>query len=182
MDELFLMPPAPVAMPMAYWLSQDVRMMMTSALVLLQPSEAEFNRIMDEIGAAPAGYDMDIVNKIYGDSALGVPHRPYMLLTGEFRNDDHVRYLGIDNLEEQWDPDAVLAEAKFIHFSDWPAEKPYVPYSDYKTSQPDCVKTKKGGQDCRNQALWLRIYADFIRRKQVGIVDCFYAAHGLTCI
>lgn len=67
---------------------------------------------------------MEIVNTLYRDSALLLPHRPYNLLTGEFRNiepNTHDKYLG--NKEEQWDPQAAYREAKFLHFSDWPYPK-----------------------------------------------------------
>ena len=121
MDELFLLPSAPVAMPLAYWFHQEDKVF-TSALMLIEPSMAEFSRLADEIWDGVSGeYDMDIVNRLYGDTALIIPHRPYMLLTGEFRSKDHEAYLG--NADETWDADRVLATAKYLHFSDWPVPK-----------------------------------------------------------
>ncbi len=124
MDELFLLPPAPVAMPRAYWLGFDDRVL-SSQIMLLQPSEFEFRRVVKHIETAASNdYDMEIVNTLYRDSALLLPHRPYNLLTGEFRNiepNTHDKYLGND--EEQWDPQAAYEEAKFLHFSDWPYPK-----------------------------------------------------------
>lgn len=124
MDELFLLPPAPMAMPRAYWLGFDNRIL-SSQIMLLQPSEFEFNRVFRGIEKAKSNdYDMEIVNDLYKDSALILPHRPYDLLTGEFRNTDldtHDRYLG--NNEERWDPSTAFKEAKFLHFSDWPFPK-----------------------------------------------------------
>lgn len=124
MDELFLLPPAPMAMPRAYWLGFDKRVL-SSQIMLLQPSEFEFKRAFQGIEKAKANdYDMEIVNDLYKDSALILPHRPYDLLTGEFRNTEsntHDRYLGND--KEQWDPSAAFKEAKFLHFSDWPFPK-----------------------------------------------------------
>ena len=121
MDELFLLPPSPVAMPRAYWLGPKNKTF-TSGLMLIQPSDFEFGRIMDEITEAPSDmYDMEIMNKLYGDTALVVPHRPYTLVTGEFRSKSHEGYLG--NEEELWDAEKILKDAKYLHFSDWPVPK-----------------------------------------------------------
>ena len=64
---------------------------------------------------------MDILTTLYKNSAMIIPHRPYDLLTGEFRGDDHQKYL--QSPQQEWDPDAVLKEAKYMHFSDWPLSK-----------------------------------------------------------
>lgn len=121
MDELFLTPLCPVAMPRAYWLGSD-DCTLTSLLLLIHPSEFEFNRIMTTVSeAGPAEYDMEIMNKLYKDSALVLPHRPYALLTGEFRSKSHGSYLG--NSLDEWDSEKILMEAKLVHFSDWPVPK-----------------------------------------------------------
>lgn len=121
MDELFLLEPAWVAMPRAYWLGFEGRVL-SSQLLLLQPSEYEFDRVMKATAnAGDNDYDMDILNLLHQDSAMILPHRRYDLLTGEFRRKDHRNYLR-DN-QQQWDPDAVWKEAKYIHFSDWPLPK-----------------------------------------------------------
>ena len=121
MDELFLLEPAWVAMPRAYWLGFEGRVL-SSQLLLLQPSEYEFDRVMNATqNAGGSDYDMDILNTLYQDSAMILPHRRYDLLTGEFRADDHQKYL--QDSQQQWDPDAVLKETKYIHFSDWPLPK-----------------------------------------------------------
>ena len=120
MDELFTIPPAPVAMPRAYWLDFKQRTL-SSQLILLQPSQLEYARIAKAINEEASGYDMEIMNTLYRDSCFVLPHRPYDLLTGEFRSDKHADYLG--SKEEVWDPDEVFKEAKFLHFSDWPVPK-----------------------------------------------------------
>ena len=121
MDELFLLEPAWVAMPRAYWLGFEGRVL-SSQLLLLQPSEYEFDRVMKATATGGDNdYDMDILNLLHQDSAMILPHRRYDLLTGEFRRKDHRNYLR-DN-QQQWDPDAVWKEAKYIHFSDWPLPK-----------------------------------------------------------
>lgn len=121
MDELFLLPPAPVAMPQAYWLWPDQKQM-TSALLLIEPNVGAFNSINEAIQNAVSGkFDMDILNDIYFDSVTTLPHREYMLLTHEFVGSNHTAYFG--NNYESWDPEQVMIKAKFIHFSDWPFPK-----------------------------------------------------------
>jgi hypothetical protein len=91
-------------------------------VILIQPSEFELNRIITAIIASnPGEYDIEIINKLYRGNALVIPYRPYGLLSGEFRNKEHSKYLG--NSEEDWDPEKALRDAKLVHFSDWPVPK-----------------------------------------------------------
>ena len=121
MDELFLLEPAWIAMPRAYWLGFGGRIL-SSQLLLLQPSEHEFDRVLNATeNAGDDDYDMDILNTLYQDSAMILPHRRYDLLTGEFRGDDHQKYL--QDQQQQWDSDVIFQEAKYLHFSDWPLPK-----------------------------------------------------------
>jgi 5-formaminoimidazole-4-carboxamide-1-beta-D-ribofuranosyl 5'-monophosphate synthetase len=121
MDELFNLPPTPVAMPRAYWLGGEKRVL-TSAILVVQPSQFEYSRIEKAITAAKSNeYDMEIMNTLYQNSALVLPHRPYIMITSELYELDHAEYLG--NHEEIWDPEAALRELKLIHFSDWPVPK-----------------------------------------------------------
>ncbi|KAL4955664.1 nucleotide-diphospho-sugar transferase [Aspergillus filifer] len=126
MDELFLLPLCPVAMPRAYWLNPADRTL-SSQLLLIQPSF----RIQPY-------YDMEIDNDLYRDSVLILTHRPYDLLTGEFRSKKHT---------------AVLREAKYLHFSDWPVPKPWLHASSdvVEAEQPSCDTNSITGQedDCR---------------------------------
>lgn len=164
MDELFLMPPCPVAMPRAYWLFPDNKIL-SSQLMLVQPSEVEFDRIMKQVESSSRNdYDMEIVNQLYGDAAMILPHRPYDLLTGEFRGDNHQNYLGTDR--EEFDPVAIYNEAKYLHFSDWPVPKPWIPMSDSvrQDKQPKC-ETKNGQEDCSARELWNGFYSDFTQRR-----------------
>ncbi|KAL4804759.1 glycosyltransferase family 8 protein [Aspergillus unguis] len=169
MDELFLLPSCPVALPRAYWLNPNDRTL-GSQLMLIQPSNFEFSRIMGSISnAGISDYDMEIVNTLYKDSALILPHRPYTLLTGEFRSKNHSSYLG--NEVEEWDPAAVLQEAKYLHFSDWPVPKPWLKADSatIQEQQPICdVDPATGLQDdCRARDLWLGFYSDFAKRRKV---------------
>ncbi|KAF2726178.1 glycosyltransferase family 8 protein [Polychaeton citri CBS 116435] len=171
MDELFLMPSAPVAMPRAYWLEDTL----SSQLVLVEPSQFEFKRIKDAFESrTDADYDMEIVNQLYGDDCIIIPHRKYDLLTGELRVKDrkegHVNYLG--SKEEVWDSDRILKETKFIHFSDWPYPKPWLPAQDEETStvQPECHEVQaadgRTATDCSDQRNWLWVYRDFRERRE----------------
>jgi len=163
MDELFLLPSAPVAMPRAYWLENTL----SSQIVLIEPSEFEFKRIQDAFAQRGLDdFDMEIVNKLYGNDSIVLPHRKYDLVTGEFRSGDHARYLG--SKEEVWDPRKVIDEAKFVHFSDWPMPKPWLPHTNEteRELQPKCEETGKG-EDCRARDIWLHLYADFVERRKV---------------
>ncbi|RDL38128.1 uncharacterized protein BP5553_05561 [Venustampulla echinocandica] len=73
MDELFLLPPCSAAMPRAYWLKKPV---LTSHIMLIQPSASEFARVNKAIKKAGLGtYDMEIVNRLYGTDCVVLPHR-----------------------------------------------------------------------------------------------------------
>lgn len=192
MDELFYSPPSPVAMPRAYWLDFNGRTL-SSQMVLVQPSEFEFTRVMKAIDeAGKSDYDMEILNNLYRDSALIIPHRPYAVLTGEFRSKKHTDYLG--NPLEPWDPVKTFQEAKFLHFSDWPVPKvgfstfsscmvrirvdanfwffqPWIAASPavIQEKQPTCDLNPETGMedDCRARDIWLGVYADFAGRRKV---------------
>ena len=140
MDELFFLPPAPVAMPRAYWLKKPT---LSSQLVLIQPSAREFSRIQNAFhNRDDKDFDMEIVNNLYGQNCAIIPHRRYDLLSGEFRGNDHHKYLG--STQEPWDPDKVLDEAKFVHFSDWPFPKPWIWHSDIEQSKVHCLRSAPG--------------------------------------
>lgn len=166
MDELFLMPSAPVGMPRAYWLDQPF---LSSQLVLVEPSELEMQRVIDAFQhRKPEDYDMEIVNNLYGDNCLIIPHRRYDLLTGEFRADEHYKYLG--SKEEDWDPDRIYDEAKFLHFSDWPLPKPWIVADPNEKDDmaPKCHQRDDGTEDCRDRMKWFFFYDDFRQRRGVS--------------
>ena len=186
MDELLFMEPARIAMPRAYWLSFEDRVL-SSQLLLLQPSNHEFDRLMSATeNAGHNDYDMDILTTLYKDSAMVLPHRPYDLLTGEFRGNDHQNYL--QDPRQDWDPDAVLKEAKYMHFSDWPLPKVwkhntlsnvssltvFEPWlakpEEVDESKPPCrpASTKDQTENCRDQHIWVGAYAEFRRRRKVS--------------
>ncbi|KAF2197057.1 nucleotide-diphospho-sugar transferase [Delitschia confertaspora ATCC 74209] len=170
LDELFQLPPTPMAMPRAYW-SDDKPWPLTSLIMVLQPNTAQFNKFKKAItaGADPSiveanKYDMELLNERYADSALVLPHRPYALLTGEFRSHNHSAYLG--DPDEAWDADKILEEAKLVHFSDWPLPKPWImwPLEGLAEMQPDCGGSHEG--TCRERVIWKGLYDDFRQRRR----------------
>lgn len=54
MDELFLLPPVPLALPRAYWVDFDERVM-SSQVLLIQPSKFEYERNAKAIETAGSG-------------------------------------------------------------------------------------------------------------------------------
>ena len=171
LDELFVLPSAPVAMLRAYWLLPSVRRL-TSLFILLEPDDTEAARLTAAAGPnvrQKDDYDMEILNNFYADSAMILPHRQYGLLSGEFRLDDHSNYLG--NREERWDPDRVLREASLVHFSDWPIPKPWImwPHNMIQNEMPKCrLGTGAGGDDCWDKKIWLGLYDDFRKRRKAS--------------
>ncbi|KAF2440103.1 glycosyltransferase family 8 protein [Karstenula rhodostoma CBS 690.94] len=167
MDELFVLPPAPVAMPRAYWMPE--KFFLSSQLIVIEPSEAEWRRVEYAMGHHEGyDYDMDILNKIFGKSSTVIPHRRYDLLSGEFHNTKHEDYLG--SPDEKWDPKKALDEAKFVHFSDWPMPKPWLePLPGMvEENQPECRKVSSETEDldCTDREVWLGIRKDFTERRK----------------
>ncbi|KZM22665.1 uncharacterized protein EKO05_0009731 [Ascochyta rabiei] len=169
-DELFLLPSTPMAMPRAYW-ADSKPWPLTSMLMVLQPDLDEFERFKQTLGGGghkelvdAHRFDMELVNERFEESALVLPHRPYALLTGEFRRHDHSAYLG--NVFETWDADKVYGEAKLVHFSDWPLPKPWImwPTEGLEEMQPDCGGSHVGS--CAERKIWKHLYDDFRRRRR----------------
>ncbi|KAF4990191.1 hypothetical protein FGRMN_8612 [Fusarium graminum] len=174
MDELFKLPPCPVAMPRAYWLYQDEHpsKVLSSQLMVVQPSKVEFERILEKMETIDKNdYDMEIVNELYLDSALVLPHRQYNMLSAEYRRENHSDYLGSDR--EEWDPIAAYNEAKFVHFSDWPVPKPWIQDLELRQEyEPQCHMVKDE-LSCTEREIWNKLYTDFaVTRKRVcKVVD-----------
>lgn len=164
LDELFLLPSALVAMMRAHWVLPTKRVL-ASNLILLQPLEEEYGRLMTasrpDIRQAGES-DSDILNRFYGDSAMVLPHTPYGLVAGEFRVEDHRHYIG--NTYDPWDPERALREASLVHFMDEPFPKPWImwPHNLYGEKHPQCQ-----AEDCRNKDAWTSLYNDFRKRRKV---------------
>lgn len=171
-DELFLLPDTPIALPRAYWYNTKP-WPLTSMLMVIKPDLDEFEKFKQIItgGGNDAlvqahKFDMELINERFEDSALVLPHRPYALLTGEFRRTNHSAYLG--NPSESWDAEKVYKEAKLVHFSDWPLPKPWImwPLEGLAEMQPACGGSHEG--TCAERRIWKALYDDFrLRRKEI---------------
>ncbi|KAL8724898.1 MAG: hypothetical protein Q9181_006633, partial [Wetmoreana brouardii] len=171
LDELFLLPSAPVAMVRDYQ-KLPAKKSLASNLLLLQPSEEEFERLMASTRAdirAEGDYDVEILNRFYGDSAMVLPHQAYGLCSSEFRAEDHRNYIG--NTYDPWDPEKVLREASLVHFADEPFPKPWVmwPHALYAEKHPLCK-----AEDCRNKDIWSSLYDDFRKRRKASSQPTFF--------
>ncbi|TVY38052.1 Glucose N-acetyltransferase, partial [Lachnellula occidentalis] len=163
LDELFLTPPSRTSMPRAYWLPTP---MLASHIILLTPSATDFSLLLTAISHAKLGvYDMEIVNAVYGNDCLVLPHRPYALLSGEFRGWNHDRY--VQGGDGAWDVGEVIREAKYVHFSDDPRPKPWVEASEREIDsvRPICDLGPGGHVDCRGRDFWDWLYEDFQQRR-----------------
>lgn len=178
LDELFKLPPAPIAMPRAYW--TDVppgEWPLSSLIMLIQPNAAETKQMYEQLQqwrlnpdrGESTTYDTELLNERFGSSALVLPHRPYALLTAEFRKHDHSAYWGDYNAPAnipKWDPFRAIKEAKLVHFSDWPLPKPWImwPKDGLMEVQPDCGGNLIG--TCAEREVWKGLYDDFRQRRK----------------
>jgi lipopolysaccharide biosynthesis glycosyltransferase len=173
LDELFLLQDAPLAMPYVYW-GEPTGFSYSSQILLIRPSAKTFKFIESAIKKAkPDEYDMDILNSLFKNNILRIPQRPYNLLSGEFRRRNHDAYLRSlprpFGRNIKWDPDFILSEAKFVHFSDWPIPKPWMRAKKEELNRymPKCVQSEWfGASDCRDRAVWLKLYYDFAVKRQ----------------
>ncbi|KAL8665670.1 MAG: hypothetical protein Q9168_007646 [Polycauliona sp. 1 TL-2023] len=166
LDELFHLPSTPVAMMREHWTLPNKRVL-TPRLILLKPSDDEFDRLSTAIRPdilQDGDDDAAILNRFYRDTALVLPHQVYGLLSSEFRTEDHMRYLG--NPYDLWDPENALRVASLVHFVDEPFPKPWImwPHTLLAEQHPKCK-----GEDCRNKEAWMSLYNDFRRRRKVSL-------------
>lgn len=168
LDALFFLPEAGMVLPRAYWLEKPK---LSSHIMVLQPSAGAFERIQGAIEGATRGtYDMEIINSLFGKQCLILPHQEYALLTGEFRSPDS-KHIGFMDGEGKWDPDNVMENAKFVHFSDYPFPKPWeeTTAEEQEAAVPKCVDDdQKGLVDCRAREIWIDFYKNFKARREVG--------------
>lgn len=139
-------------------------------------------------------YDMEIINKFIDDDLhkgnlnFGIiDHKTYGVLTGEFREDDHSRFMAdpqflpfIDpRIDTQaWDPLKVIYNTKLIHFSDEPIPKPWLQennFDHYNTFKIYCsqnfnnskfeqeypVNKPRLTHDCNSVNIWNWIREEF---------------------
>lgn len=178
MDELFLTPHSTVAMPRAYWLKEQP--FYSAQVLLIRPSSVELHRLLTAMdGKSPGDYDMEVVNRLYQHHCAVLPHRPYNLLSGEFKKsaDQHEQYLGYPPDEEAWDGRKAIQEAKYIHFSDWPLPKPWFqqPLDQQDREAPKCSSSSSGQEDCTDRMIWFGLYVRWATDREVKncLPNCF---------
>ncbi|KAI9738752.1 MAG: hypothetical protein M1834_008259 [Cirrosporium novae-zelandiae] len=168
MDHLFLSPKCQLAVPRAYWLNDPHaalgEQVLASHIMLLEPDDRIYERIEQE-AKRTGDFDMEIVNHLFNNSAMILPHRRLALLTGEFRSTDHQMYLEGEGANE-WNAHAELSRAFFVHFSDWPLPKPWKSHTEqqWNAAVPACVDEKKTYTDrppCADRSSWLSVYGEY---------------------
>ncbi|KAL4951037.1 hypothetical protein BDW69DRAFT_196775 [Aspergillus filifer] len=143
----------------------------TSLLLLIQLVDFEFERIQSAMAnAGPSDYDIEIMNTLYKNNAMVIPHRPYTMLSGEFRATSHEVYLG-HNVKDR-DPKKEFEQAPFVHSSDWPLPKPWAQADEGTLAQhqPPCLGYEDGNVDCNNHEIWTGLYEVFRKRRLMSIL------------
>jgi hypothetical protein len=146
--------------------------------MVIQPSYTEFERARQAVDhREPTDFDMEVMNNLYGEKSLVIPYQKYNLITGEFRNLNHHRYLGSET--QNWNARQALKDAKYLHFSDWPYPKPWSEYSHVMHDEwpPDCEITLEGEEDCISRDIWDEIYDEFLARRQVSFPSYKWKNH-----
>ncbi|KAL7928250.1 glycosyltransferase family 8 protein [Trichoderma chlorosporum] len=172
MDFLFFAPESPVAMPRAYWLidrERPTNQILGSHLMLIEPNTHRYKKIISE-AMRSGDFDMEVLNELFKDSAMILPHRRLALLTGEFRNKDHEKYLNPDE-DEEWNAVVEADGAYLVHFSDWPLPKPWRPHTDaqWQSALPECLDhdiEKPERIRCADRFVWTGFYTDYNNDKR----------------
>ncbi|EHK21840.1 glycosyltransferase family 8 protein [Trichoderma virens Gv29-8] len=165
MDFLFLAPDSPVAMPRAYWLTDGdhaAKQILGSHLMLIEPNTHRYKRIINE-AIRSGDFDMEVLNELFEDSAMILPHRRLALLTGEFRNKHHHKYLAPDE-DEEWNAIVEAGRAYLVHFSDWPLPKPWRSHTEaqWQAALPECPDIEKLDRPkCADRLVWTGFYNDY---------------------
>ncbi|KAG8626013.1 hypothetical protein KVT40_006414 [Elsinoe batatas] len=160
LDPLFSFPlheEMPIAAPLAYWLENPT---LSSQIMLIRPSPAGFAKVNST---------WRLINSLYGSTAGVLPHRGWDLLSGEFRQQDHSRYLGPAAGQgdgERWNATRELKEAKYVHFPDWPMPKPWLATGEeVEGVLPACRQKEGEREDCGDREAWGWLYRDFLERR-----------------
>ncbi|KAH6876547.1 nucleotide-diphospho-sugar transferase [Thelonectria olida] len=168
MDHYFLSPLSPIAVPRAYWLNEAdteiAKQVLGSHVMLLEPDEKRYHKIINE-ALSSGDFDMEVINHMFRDSAMILPHRRLALLTGEFRATNHSKYLAPD-VDVEWNAMGEVSRAVLVHFSDWPLPKPWKKHSQkqWETVMPACPDDDVETEDkprCADRLMWTGFYEDY---------------------
>lgn len=143
--------------------------------MLIEPSQERYRKIVDD-ARKTGDFDMEVINHLFKDSAMILPHRRLALLTGEFRAKDHKKYLTPDE-DEEWDPVAEVAASYLVHFSDWPLPKPWMNRTEEEWNEalPACPDNEVEREDrpkCADRVVWTGFYEtyDLEREKECRLL------------
>ncbi|KAM0521804.1 hypothetical protein ACHAPE_002365 [Trichoderma viride] len=90
--------------------------MLASHFFVIQPDKYEFSRIQKAIKlAADDEYNMELLNKLYHDTATVLPHWPYTMMSSELYETNHTLYLGSD--AKEWTSMAVMSQVRMVRIS-----------------------------------------------------------------
>lgn len=168
LDELFLIPATPLAMPYIYW-GQPEDWQFSTQLMIMTPSKASFSRITDTIkGNEMAEHDTSILEKLFHGKIIKIPQRPFALLPGEYRRKSHDNYLE-KRWPKRWNADEIHREARIVYFSDYPIPKPWIKANQELINRhmPRCDESKGfGASNCRDRQVWLKLYSDYGEKRK----------------
>lgn len=66
---------------------------------------------------------------------------------------------------------AVLEEASFLHFSDWPVPKPWMPENEKVTreNEPKCWEGREKVEACKERDMWNGFREEFREKREVSL-------------
>ena len=179
LDELFLIPASPVAMPYIYYGQADGWRFSTQ-LTLMTPSPDSFYKISDAIQAlSPIEDDLSVLEAQFRGQIIKLPQRPFALMAGEYRRTEHTEYIGYQ-FPKKWDPDYMHKEARILHFSDHPIPPPWIKASQVSSNKnmPKCKNSEWfGASDCRDRAVWFKLYRDYADMRKAVCGNGFEVVH-----
>lgn len=172
LDDLFLGPPARLALTRRYLTNQNTRKL--AAHMIVADPRVEDSELLFELSQRMSYdddyFDSQILTEQFADHAMVLSHRQYGVNTAEFRREDHFDFFG--NEWEEWVPERVQREASILVFDEAPMPKPWVswPAGMPDTLLPYCDFGGDTAKDigCRNRNTWLELYNDYRRRRKVS--------------
>lgn len=88
LDHLFELPPVEIAAPRTYWGNREVPLGSTTTLMVARPSKSLWKRMEDAMGTLRVGeYDMDLVQRVFGNEIMTLPGR-YCTLNSHWEVND----------------------------------------------------------------------------------------------
>lgn len=178
MDELFLLPATPMALPYVY-LPEEKMWALSTALVMMSPSTLTFQQVRQALSKSwtDKKHDESVVLDMFESTLFRLPQRPYHLLSEQFRTRDQSAQNTWLYEREKWDAADVMKAAKFVALWDPPMPGPWaLKQEDLQTYLPPCalpipvrpgIRRKPPARDCSNRNTWAKLYNDFSNRRRI---------------